>query len=221
MPDAAEEAAAPAPRLEYADVATPIGTFRVVYRGAKVRSVDLLERGLEAAPIPDQATRRRPPFDRASPPGELAEYFRGHLERFSVEVEFVAGTDFDRGVWKALQAVGPGSTITYAALARRAGHAGAARAVGGAMRRNPIPIVVPCHRVVGAGGSLTGFGLGLWRKRWLLDREGAWPIRSKSVEGPKGSAHQRTLDESPMGRAKGPGRGRTTRSSSSRRTVRA
>jgi hypothetical protein len=61
------------------------------------------------------------------------------------------------------------------------------------MHRNPIPIVVPCHRVVGEDGSLVGYGLGLWRKRWLLDREGAWPIKSKTPFGPRDPA-QRTLD---------------------------
>ena len=61
------------------------------------------------------------------------------------------------------------------------------------MHRNPIPIVIPCHRVVGEDGGLTGFGLGLWRKRWLLDHEGAWPLRSKSADGPRDPA-QKTLD---------------------------
>jgi O-6-methylguanine DNA methyltransferase len=86
-----------------------------------------------------------------------------------------------------------GHTVTYGELARRVGYAGAARAVGGAMRRNPIPIVIPCHRVVGHGGEITGFGLGLWRKRWLLDHEGAWPLKSRSAEGPRPHG-QRTLD---------------------------
>jgi methylated-DNA-[protein]-cysteine S-methyltransferase len=204
--------------LEYADVPTPIGTFRIVYRGATVQLVDLLERGLEASPTPEGARRRRSPFDRASPPGQLQEYFRGRLDHFAVEFDLDGATAFDRGVWKTLCEVGPGSTITYGALARRSGHAGAARAVGGAMHRNPIPILIPCHRVVGREGSLTGYGLGLWRKRWLLDREGAWPIRSRSAEGPRGEAHQRTLDGMPG--SDGPGRpGPATPRSSSRRTV--
>ena len=97
-------------------------------------------------------------------------------------------------MYKILQKVPPGQVVTYGELAKRSGHSGAARAVGGSMHRNPIPIIVPCHRVVGENGSLTGFGLGLWRKRWLLDMEGAWPIRSKTVEGPRGKS-QRTLDE--------------------------
>ena len=70
------------------------------------------------------------------------------------------------------------------------------------MARNPIPIVIPCHRVIGTEGSITGFGLGLWRKRWLLDLEGAWPIRSRSADGPRDRS-QRTLDEPPSGNRKG------------------
>ncbi len=185
-------------QVEFADVSTPIGTFRVVYEGRSVRSVDLLERGVDQVGVPVGARPRRPPFAAGSPPRELAEYFRGRRAMFDLEVEPFTGTDFDRTVWKALARVPPGSTVTYAELARRSGHPGAARAVGGAMRRNPIPIIVPCHRVVGSGGSLTGFGLGLWRKRWLLDREGAWPLRSRSAEGPRSRA-QRTLDEIDLG----------------------
>lgn len=185
-------------QVEFADVSTPIGTFRVVYEGRSVRSVDLLERGVDQVGVPVGARPRRPPFAAGSPPRELAEYFRGRRALFDLEVEPFTGTDFDRTVWKALARVPPGSTVTYAELARRSGHPGAARAVGGAMRRNPIPIIVPCHRVVGSGGSLTGFGLGLWRKRWLLDREGAWPLRSRSAEGPTSRA-QRTLDEIDLG----------------------
>lgn len=180
--------------VEFADVATPIGTFRVVFDGRTVRSIDLLERGVEQVGVPVGARPRKPPFGPGSPARELQEYFRGRRSTFDVELDPAQGTEFDRKVWRTLARVAPGSTVTYGELARRAGHPGAARAVGGAMRRNPIPIVVPCHRVVGTGGGLTGYGLGLWRKRWLLDHEGAWPLKPRSVEGPRGRS-QRTLDE--------------------------
>jgi O-6-methylguanine DNA methyltransferase len=205
-------------KLEMADVPTPIGTFRIVYHGGTVRLVDLLERGVDRSEAPAPVTRRRPPFPKGSPPAQLADYFRGKRDAFDVDLEPPFGTAFDRKVWEALYRVPAGATITYGALARKAGFAGAARAVGGAMHRNPIPIIVPCHRVVGTGGSLTGYGLGLWRKRWLLDREGAWPIRSRSVEGPRAEAHQRTLDGLAEAEAAGLP---TTQRSSSRRTVRA
>jgi methylated-DNA-[protein]-cysteine S-methyltransferase len=84
-----------------------------------------------------------------------------------------AGTAFQRRVWDALCAIPYGTTVSYSALARRLGDLGATRAVGAANARNPIPIIVPCHRVVGADGTLTGFGGGLDRKRWLLEHEGA------------------------------------------------
>ena len=185
--------------VEYADIATPIGTFRIVYQGIHVRVVDLLESGISQSGLPLGAARKKPPFARGSPPRQLQEYFRGERADFEVEAEPDSVSSFDRKVWKTLREVRAGRTVTYGELARRSGFPGAARAVGGAMRRNPIPIVVPCHRVVGVGGSITGFGLGLWRKRWLLDHEGAWPIRSRSAEGPR-SRGQRTLDALPEGR---------------------
>lgn len=189
---------APAPAMadpvEYSDVTTPIGTFRVVYQGSSVRVVDLLENGLAQSGVPTGAVRRRPPLPAGNPARQLLEYFRGQRTAFDLVPDTGTTSAFDRKVWERLIDVPAGRTVTYGELARRAGFPGAARAVGGAMRRNPIPIVIPCHRVIGTGGSITGYGLGLWRKRWLLDHEGAWPIRSRSAEGPRPRG-QRTLDE--------------------------
>ena len=179
--------------LQYSDVSTPIGTFRVVYQGQNVRVVDLLENGVAQTGLPPGASRRKAPFPAGSPPRQLQEYFRGERTRFELTIDPDSDSAFDRKVWEALGRVSAGRTVTYGELARRAGYPGAARAVGGAMHRNPIPIVIPCHRVIGLGGSITGYGLGLWRKRWLLDHEGAWPIRSRSAEGPRPRG-QRTLD---------------------------
>jgi O-6-methylguanine DNA methyltransferase len=181
-------------RVEFADVATPIGTFRVVYEGRKVQVVDLLERGHDQKGVPDGAEHRKPPYPKGSPPSQLSEYFRGERAEFDIDIDALTSSEFDRAVWRELSRVPAGETVTYGELARRAGHKGSARAVGGAMHRNPLPIVIPCHRVVGETGDLTGFGLGLWRKRWLLDREGAWPLKSKSSEGPRRGG-QRTLDD--------------------------
>jgi O-6-methylguanine DNA methyltransferase len=180
-------------QVEFADVPTPIGTFRVVYEGEKVHIVDLLERGTSQTGVPDGAHQRKAPFRKGSPPSQLAEYFRGDRIAFDVDASPLTGSEFDRAVWRQLFRVPAGETVTYGELAKRAGHSGAARAVGGAMHRNPAPIIIPCHRVVGNDGDLTGFGLGLWRKRWLLDREGAWPLKSKSSDGPRPKG-QRTLD---------------------------
>ena len=179
---------------DFADVATPIGTFRIVYHDDRVRIIDLQERGLQQMGLPEGSVRRRPPFPPQSPPQQLKEFFRGKRSAFDLTFDLDGFSEFDRSVWAELARVPAGSTVTYGELARRSGHPRAARAVGGAMHRNPIPIVIPCHRVVGETGSLTGYGLGLWRKRWLLDREGAWPLRSGTVDGPRHRPVQRTLD---------------------------
>lgn len=103
---------------------------------------------------------------------ELREYFAGRRRKFTVPVQ-ARGTEFQMACWKGLQRVPYGGTISYAELAERVGRPGAARAVGQANHRNPVSIVIPCHRVVNAGGELGGYGGGLWRKRWLLDLETA------------------------------------------------
>jgi methylated-DNA-[protein]-cysteine S-methyltransferase len=102
---------------------------------------------------------------------ELAEYFGGRRRRFTVKLA-PEGTPFQRAVWKAIAQVGFGRTIAYAELARRAGRPRSARAAGAATGRNPIGIIVPCHRIVGSNGSLTGYAGGLAKKRALLALEG-------------------------------------------------
>lgn len=100
----------------------------------------------------------------------LQGYFAG--DDFDFDLPLVPrGTDFQRAVWDAELNVAPGDTVSYGEIARAVGRPGAARAVGAATGRNPLSIVVPCHRIVGADGSLTGYGGGLDRKRWLLDHE--------------------------------------------------
>jgi methylated-DNA-[protein]-cysteine S-methyltransferase len=101
---------------------------------------------------------------------ELAEYFSGKRRRFTVRLA-PQGTSFQRAVWKAIAGVGFGKTIAYAELARRAGRPGSARAAGAATGRNPLGIIVPCHRIVGSNGSLTGYAGGLAKKRALLALE--------------------------------------------------
>lgn len=101
---------------------------------------------------------------------ELAQYFGGERWRFET-VLAPEGTPFQRSVWKAISTVAFGETITYGELARRAGSAGSARAAGAATGRNPIGIIVPCHRIVGSDGSLTGYAGGIERKRALLALE--------------------------------------------------
>ena len=105
---------------------------------------------------------------------ELAEYFGGERQRFETALA-PDGTPFQRAVWKAISTVDFGKTISYGELARRAGSPGNARAAGAATGRNPISIIVPCHRIVGSNGSLTGYAGGLDRKRALLALESGIP----------------------------------------------
>ena len=105
---------------------------------------------------------------------ELAEYFGGERKRFETALA-PEGTPFQQAVWKAISAVGFGKTITYSELALHAGFPGSARAAGAATGRNPISIIVPCHRIVGSNGSLTGYAGGLDRKRALLALESGIP----------------------------------------------
>jgi methylated-DNA-[protein]-cysteine S-methyltransferase len=101
---------------------------------------------------------------------QLQAYFRGELKEFDLPLR-MEGTEFQLRVWNALRAIPYGETISYAQLARRIGNPKAVRAVGLANGSNPIPIIVPCHRVIGSDGSLTGFGGGLSTKKMLLDLE--------------------------------------------------
>jgi methylated-DNA-[protein]-cysteine S-methyltransferase len=101
---------------------------------------------------------------------QLEEYFAGSRTEFDVPIDPV-GTEFQRAAWRALQTIPYGATVTYGEQAERIGDRRKARAVGAANGRNPISIIVPCHRVVGAGGDLTGFAGGVATKAWLLDHE--------------------------------------------------
>lgn len=105
---------------------------------------------------------------------QLGEYFAAKRRDFDLPLS-PHGTQFQRSVWKTLATIPYGETISYAELAQRVGKPSASRAVGAANGRNPLPIVLPCHRVIGADGSLTGFGGGLPTKQYLLKLEGAVP----------------------------------------------
>ena len=101
---------------------------------------------------------------------QLDEYFKGKRQKFSVPL-LLAGTDFQKAVWRQLQKIPFGETASYGDVARAIGHPKAFRAVGNANNKNNIPIIIPCHRVIGSDGKLVGFGSGIWRKEWLLDHE--------------------------------------------------
>lgn len=101
---------------------------------------------------------------------QLKAYFDGTLKQFSLPVK-PDGTAFQKGVWHALQKVSFGATTSYGAIAKSIGNPKSVRAVGAANGSNPIAIVIPCHRIIGSNGQLTGYGGGLWRKEWLLSHE--------------------------------------------------
>lgn len=155
------------PRLSYVLLTSPIGDLRLVASPNGLRRIDLPPAGApenswvgESTPILAETVR------------QLTEYFAGDRRTFDLPLE-PEGTDFQLSVWKVLRAIPFGHTISYGEQARRLGDANKARAVGSANGRNPLPIVVPCHRVVGADGSLTGFSGGVEAKRWLLEHEGS------------------------------------------------
>ena len=104
---------------------------------------------------------------------QLDEYFAGRRQRFELTLDLSAGTAFQQAVWQALLAIGAGQTTSYGALAATIGKPRAVRALGAAVGRNPVSIIVPCHRVLGLDGSLTGYAGGLDRKRHLLQLEAA------------------------------------------------
>lgn len=142
---------------------SPLGPLTLCSDGDAVTALHFGTRG-ETSPLPS------PVLTRAA--RELAEYFAGKRQRFTVPLA-PGGTPFQRQVWRALAAIPYGETCTYAHIAAAIGRPRACRAVGMANHRNPLPIFIPCHRVVGSGGSLTGYAGGLDRKAFLLRLEGA------------------------------------------------
>ena len=101
---------------------------------------------------------------------QLGEYFKGKRRKFSVPL-LLDGTEFQKAVWRQLQKIPFGATASYGDVARAIGNPGAFRAVGNANNKNNIPIIIPCHRVIGSDGKMVGFGSGIWRKEWLLNHE--------------------------------------------------
>lgn len=151
------------PRLIYTYVDTPIGAILVAGDGNAI--VETYFAGAQPKPAwtcDDEALREAA--------DQLHAYFAGELQTFDLPLA-PRGTDFQQTVWRALLAIPYGETTTYSAIAERIGRPAAVRAVGAANGANPIPIVIPCHRVIGTNGSLTGFGGGIDVKRQLLSLE--------------------------------------------------
>jgi methylated-DNA-[protein]-cysteine S-methyltransferase len=152
--------------IRYRTIGSPIGTLTLAGRGGVLTNLRMVDQTYE----PNRADWSPEPSGFDDVVDQLGAYFAGELTDFDIELD-LAGTEFQRRVWKALLTIPYGQTRSYGQIAEQIGAPGAARAVGLANGHNPIAIIVPCHRVIGANGSLTGFGGGLGRKRTLLELE--------------------------------------------------
>ena len=149
-------------------VDSPIGPLLVTAEDGAVTRVWMTEQRHQAGHVDPAWVRDDAAFEVVA--GQLEEYFAGDRTTFDVALA-PSGTPFQRLVWSALQTIPYGTTCSYGELAAQIGRVGASRAVGLANGRNPISILIPCHRVIGSTGTLTGYGGGLARKQWLLDLE--------------------------------------------------
>lgn len=144
-------------------VPSPLGSIVLVASDTGLRSLHFCDQPRAPTPASGHAI-----LDRAA--AEVAAYFAGELREFSVPLE-PQGTEFQLRVWKLLAEVGYAETRSYVDLARGIGQPSAARAVGSANARNPLALILPCHRIIATSGALTGYAGGLERKRWLLEHE--------------------------------------------------
>lgn len=154
--------------LDFCLMDSPLGQIKIVASGDFLTEAEFVAEG--------------PPLTELTAPSvlspllqecraQLTAYFSGHLKVFDLPLK-PRGTDFQQEVWRGLQEIPFGKTISYLTLSKRLGNVKAIRAVGHANGQNPLAIIVPCHRVIGSDGSLTGYAGGLWRKKWLLQHEG-------------------------------------------------
>ncbi|TAA28352.1 methylated-DNA--[protein]-cysteine S-methyltransferase [Pseudoxanthomonas winnipegensis] len=153
-------------------IPSPVGPLRVAASDAGLHGIEFPENRHPVKRLETWEPGDHPLLREAQ--AQLDAYFAGRLQAFDLPLA-PHGTAFQREVWLALAQIPFGQTWSYARLAQRVGRPGASRAVGAANGRNPLPIVLPCHRVIGADGTLTGFGGGLPTKQFLLELEGALP----------------------------------------------
>jgi methylated-DNA-[protein]-cysteine S-methyltransferase len=152
--------------IHYRTIDSPIGLLTLAGRGSVLSNLRMVDQTYE----PSNAGWSPDPGAFGDAVEQLTAYFAGDLTDFDIELD-LRGTEFQRRVWKALLTIPYGETRSYGEIAEQIGAPGSARAVGWANGHNPVAIVVPCHRVIGANGSLTGYGGGLDRKRTLLELE--------------------------------------------------
>ena len=158
--------------IHYTRIDSPIGPLLLAASDAGMHAIEFQDAKHRVKRGDDWEQSGHSQLERAR--RQLEEYFAGKRRSFDLPLA-PQGTPFQRQVWQTLAGIGYGETLSYGQLAARVGRPTASRAVGAANGRNPLPIVLPCHRVIGADGSLTGFGGGLPTKRFLLRLEGALP----------------------------------------------
>jgi methylated-DNA-[protein]-cysteine S-methyltransferase len=141
---------------------SPTGTFLIRANSASIKEIRFMDNRI------DKILDKSDILDLCI--SELNEYFKGKLKNFTVPIN-PSGTEFMQKVWKYVSSVPFGETCTYGEIARKCGDIKKSRAVGLANGSNPVPIIIPCHRIIGQNGKLTGYGGGLWRKEWLLQHE--------------------------------------------------
>ena len=161
-------------------IESSLGAITLAVADGALRALDFGARGDAIATTRNtgpttrmNGTTVRDETDPAGVTSRLRAYLEGDLAALADIKVAPQGTPFQRSVWTALRRIAPGATLSYGQLAAELGRPGSARAVGAANARNPIAIVIPCHRVIGADGALTGYAGGIERKRWLLRHEGA------------------------------------------------
>ncbi|MCR4416355.1 MAG: methylated-DNA--[protein]-cysteine S-methyltransferase [Ignavibacteria bacterium] len=150
--------------IEIAYYKSPIGILKISADEKGITGIDFVKK--EDKSIQDSSSKIIQDCIK-----QLDEYFQGRRKSFDLKLN-PAGTEFQRRVWKELLKIPYGKTLSYGDISKRIKNKSAVRAVGQAIGKNPISIVIPCHRVIGSDGSLTGYASGLWRKKWLLKLEG-------------------------------------------------
>ena len=155
--------------METAFINTPLGISKIVGDADGISAISILSEGEVSKKIPKELKECIT---------QLQQYFDGHRNHFDFKMN-PQGTDFQQKVWQELLNIPFGKTMSYLDLSKKLGDVKAIRAVASANGRNPLWIVVPCHRVIGTDGSLTGYAGGLWRKKWLLEHES--PSKQQSL----------------------------------------
>ena len=154
--------------METAYIKTPLGTAKIIGDADGISVISILSEGEVSKKIPAVLKEAIQ---------QLNEYFDGKRDEFTFKMN-PAGTDFQQKVWQELLKIPFGKTVSYMDITKKLGDVKAIRAVATANGKNPLWIVVPCHRVIGTDGSLTGYAGGLWRKKWLLEHESPSPQQS-------------------------------------------